>query len=226
MQDLIHDSALWHIIRFATGKKVFLYPEERADFIFPASFREGPSISGAATLTPTLSTPHEDPTIVPCQSDLATSNERYVESQHESRGIGNLEPAGEDAHAIRPTVTKNGDILVTWYTTNDPENPQNWTSRKKLWVTILISYAPQIVILGMPCQLSYSLYSFAVYFGSSIFSPGVPEMVKQVGVSELVGSLGLSLYVLACMFPFINDDQIWRLLILLRWHWPYDILPP
>lgn len=29
---------------------------------------------------------------------------------------------------------ENGDILVDWYTTDDPANPQNWSSMKKLFV--------------------------------------------------------------------------------------------
>lgn len=28
---------------------------------------------------------------------------------------------------------ENGDILVDWYTTDDPANPQNWSSKKKIF---------------------------------------------------------------------------------------------
>jgi DHA1 family multidrug resistance protein-like MFS transporter len=39
---------------------------------------------------------------------------------------------------IEPTVTAKGEILVDWYTTDDPSNPQNWPSgRKGLSATIL-----------------------------------------------------------------------------------------
>ena len=31
-----------------------------------------------------------------------------------------------------------GDILVDWYTTDDPANPQNWSSMKKAFVGLLI----------------------------------------------------------------------------------------
>jgi DHA1 family multidrug resistance protein-like MFS transporter len=51
--------------------------------------------------------------------------------------------------------TTGGIILVDWYTTDDPENPQNWPSSKKAWVL---------------SQLS--TYSLAVYDASSMYVPG------------------------------------------------------
>ncbi len=33
---------------------------------------------------------------------------------------------------------ENGDILVDWYTTDDPANPQNWSSKKKAFVAFEI----------------------------------------------------------------------------------------
>jgi DHA1 family multidrug resistance protein-like MFS transporter len=42
------------------------------------------------------------------------------------------------ASPITPTKTSDGTILVDWYTTDDPENPQNWPSRKKILVALQI----------------------------------------------------------------------------------------
>jgi DHA1 family multidrug resistance protein-like MFS transporter len=39
---------------------------------------------------------------------------------------------------IEPETTLSGQVLVTWYTTDDPENPQNWSFRKKGYVAFLI----------------------------------------------------------------------------------------
>lgn len=41
-----------------------------------------------------------------------------------------------------------------------------------------------------------SLYTFAVYLGSSVYSPAIPHVMEIFGVGETAGSLGLSLYVL------------------------------
>jgi DHA1 family multidrug resistance protein-like MFS transporter len=39
---------------------------------------------------------------------------------------------------IQPVITSTGQILVTWYTTDDQANPQNWSQKKKSWVSFLI----------------------------------------------------------------------------------------
>jgi DHA1 family multidrug resistance protein-like MFS transporter len=37
---------------------------------------------------------------------------------------------------IKPEVDANGYTIVDWYTTTDDENPQNWSSKKKGFVTL------------------------------------------------------------------------------------------
>ena len=81
---------------------------------------------------------------------------------------------------IVPTRTAEGVILVDWYTTDDPDNPQNWSSAKKGFVTA------QIV-----------LYTMAVYMGSSIYTASAPEIIKIFGVPQSVASLGLATYVVS-----------------------------
>jgi DHA1 family multidrug resistance protein-like MFS transporter len=39
---------------------------------------------------------------------------------------------------IQPVITSTGQVLVTWYTTDDQENPQNWSNKKKGYVSTLI----------------------------------------------------------------------------------------
>ena len=39
---------------------------------------------------------------------------------------------------IVPTKTADGTILVDWYSTDDPANPQNWSQKKKAFVALLI----------------------------------------------------------------------------------------
>ncbi|RFU82172.1 benomyl/methotrexate resistance protein [Trichoderma arundinaceum] len=80
---------------------------------------------------------------------------------------------------IQPKELEDGIILVDWYTTDDPENPQNWSSQKKAFVVLQIY-----------------LYTLAVYIGSAIITPSQPYIEAQFGVEPEVASLGLSLYVL------------------------------
>jgi MFS transporter, DHA1 family, multidrug resistance protein len=39
---------------------------------------------------------------------------------------------------IAPQKTSDGVILVDWFTTDDPENPQNWSQKKKAFVAFEI----------------------------------------------------------------------------------------
>lgn len=59
------------------------------------------------------------------------------------------------------------------------QNPQNWSVKKKMSVSCLIW-----------------LLTFAVYLGSSIYTPGIPSVSEQFGVSRVAATLGLTLFVL------------------------------
>ncbi|KAI0306294.1 MFS general substrate transporter [Multifurca ochricompacta] len=76
--------------------------------------------------------------------------------------------------------------LVT-FGVNDPEDPVNWSSVKKLFNTSIL------------CVLA-----FTSVFGSSSYAPGQGQIMKQYHVSVDVASLGLSFYVLGfAMGPLI-----------------------
>jgi DHA1 family multidrug resistance protein-like MFS transporter len=81
---------------------------------------------------------------------------------------------------IVPERTHDGLILVDFYTTDDPANPQNWTLKRKGVATLQIC-----------------LYTLAVYMGSAIYAPSISGVQEEFGVSITVASLGLALYVLA-----------------------------
>lgn len=86
----------------------------------------------------------------------------------------------EVSRPIEPQRTSDGNILVDWYTTDDPENPHNWSQGKKAFAALQIC-----------------LYTLAVYMGSAIYTPSVGGVEAAFGVSTEAASLGLSLYVLA-----------------------------
>jgi DHA1 family multidrug resistance protein-like MFS transporter len=88
--------------------------------------------------------------------------------------------AKEPTQPIIPQRTSDGTILVDWYTTDDPENPQNWSQGKKAAAAFLIC-----------------MYTLAFYMGSAIYTPSAFYIGEIYGVSTEVTSLGLSLYVLA-----------------------------
>ncbi|PWY76043.1 MFS general substrate transporter [Aspergillus sclerotioniger CBS 115572] len=67
---------------------------------------------------------------------------------------------------------------VTWYGVNDPENPKNWSSRKKAMVYIIICF-----------------YTATGQASVSIFTPSQMLLPEIFGVSKTVSSLGLGLFV-------------------------------
>lgn len=67
--------------------------------------------------------------------------------------------------------------LVTWDGDTDKENPRNWSTGYKSWITFQ---------LGM--------LALAASMGSSIISPAGDTIAEYVGVSQEVSVLSISLY--------------------------------
>lgn len=173
MSDLIRDAPIGQMLRWITGNKVLLYPEESANFQYPSSYQNPGlakklSVSTATTDSTTTgdALDAEKANLEPCEprnshgsSDsartdlerMATANTIHapavdaqltrssttaraaLERAHTRR---DLELAVEEAYAeqslrrepsrpIQPQIAPDGTILVDWYTTDDPENPQN-----------------------------------------------------------------------------------------------------
>lgn len=76
-----------------------------------------------------------------------------------------------------------GEIIVDWYGDDDPENPYNWPFLYKIYVNVLLF-----------CM------TMAVYMGSSIVSPSIPDLAQYFEVSETVATLSMSLFVWAYGF--------------------------
>lgn len=81
---------------------------------------------------------------------------------------------------IVPARTSDGHVLVDWYTTDDPANPQNWSNGKRFFISLIIC-----------------LYTFVVYTGSAIYTSSEEGVIAKFGISHTNASLPLSLYVLA-----------------------------
>lgn len=81
------------------------------------------------------------------------------------------------------TDKETGEIIVSWYGDDDPENPYNWPFLYKLWVNLLLF-----------------IMTMSVYMGSSIVSPSIPDLAQYFGVSEVVATLSMSLFVWAYGF--------------------------
>jgi DHA1 family multidrug resistance protein-like MFS transporter len=112
---------------------------------------------------------------------------------------------------IIPQTTADNLILVDWYTTDDPADPQNWSTFKKCSVVFILT-----------------LYVFTVYCGGPIFAASEPGLVVHFGVSPVATSLGLGLYVLAygigdllfstlTEIPVIGRNPVYWLTVTVFW---------
>jgi DHA1 family multidrug resistance protein-like MFS transporter len=107
---------------------------------------------------------------VPWSVDRMATEEREAIERKESR-------------IIVPQKTAEGIILVDWYSTDDPENPQNWSLSKKSWVTWVLW-----------------AYTFVVYCASAIYTPSEQGVMVAFNVGIPKAALGLSIYVLGYGF--------------------------
>ena len=207
MADLIREAPIGQVIRYLTKAKYLKYPEERAEFELPATYnavinQKPGSFSGSEEPTPlavekTKSNhsinPLDEKPLERGQTDIETGSMRaatltrtksrqqttpYTEERLEIEAELALERT--KTAPIVPQKTSDGNILVEWYTTDDPANPQNWSNKKRGFVALEIC-----------------LYTFAVYCGSAIYTSSELGVMQKFHVSPIDASLPLSLYVLA-----------------------------
>lgn len=157
MADIIREAPLGQLIRLVTRNKFLKYPEEQDGFQLPWSEidiekpeKSGPQakearVDAASSIGSNRS--DNDPELGQVTLTRTTSRES-TRQWTEERQRAEEEEAMErnQSNVIVPARTADGVILVDWYTTDDPANPQNWSLGKKIYVTALIL-----------------LYTFAVY---------------------------------------------------------------
>ena len=115
-------------------------------------------------------------------SFTTASEERLAVGRQNSRISGTVK-ASDQTEKQNPEAA-----VVTWYGTDDKENPRNWSSGKKAWIMVVIS-----------------LYTFVVYCTASIITPTVESVMQRYRISAEVAALGLSLYV----FGYAIGPMIW-----------------
>ncbi len=194
MADIIRDAPIGQLIRFITRNKVLQYPEEKPGFQLPESYNtalnsspikeklpisESPSDSDTSTINSTSSS---DDLEAAAASLARTKSRESTQQWTDDRLQVERELSLERSKSVplAPIKTEDGNILVDWYTTDDPENPQNWSNLKRGSIALIIC-----------------LYTFAVYSGSAIYTSSTLEVMHVFNVGETAASLPLALYVLA-----------------------------
>lgn len=177
MHDLIRDSFFGRLVRLATSGRYFTYPEERAGFQIPEAYRQ-PSLSLQSLKAESRETDagsEEKPTSI-------------ASKDYDRPGIGELAHGLVGEHDLEkqfeqdasPDVQRiaSGIITVTWYSDHDPENPRNWSNRKKLWTGFVVL-----------------IYTLAIYIAASLYTAAIPHMMEMWNLGRVASSVGLSVYV-------------------------------
>ncbi|KFY03048.1 hypothetical protein O988_01719 [Pseudogymnoascus sp. VKM F-3808] len=197
MSDLIREAPLGQLLRWVTKNRLFPYPEELPGFELPEAYnqvlrsekvpierpisrkdtkKEADSSGDEPISSPDSESYNQD---IELQRTLSRQDTRQFTQE---RLATEIQDAVERVASkpIYPVKTADGIVLVDWYSSDDPANPQNWSLGKKSWVGFLIC-----------------LYTFVVYTGSAIYTASIPQVIEELHISEIDASLPLSLYVLA-----------------------------
>lgn len=163
MRDTIRDSAFGQLARIVTRGRYFNYVEENPRFQFPCeSFTSSSSEDGtpaeavgdaSASIIVNSTAPKEERngSVVAGLEKAETTNGTDL-NYHDrilSRDM-QLALQRSTSQSIKPEKTADGKILVDWYTTDDPENPYNWSSAKKLYISFQIWYVFTYLIFPAP----------------------------------------------------------------------------
>jgi DHA1 family multidrug resistance protein-like MFS transporter len=155
MSQTFRDSAIGQWLRLLPGQNIVRYPEEDPAFKLPTEYLHPKPASMDQSYTQELRTP-----------SLMEKGNREAEVPSQL-----ITP-------IDSTSAEEAITMVTWYSEDDPDNPQNWSSKKKLSIGLLIL-----------------VYTISVYIGSSMYTASIPDIISIFGVSETAAALGLALYV-------------------------------
>lgn len=183
-----YSDTVWAILinKISRGK-LLPFPEERDDFVPPEQYLPGyktrhhSKSRDSQQLTPPSRTSSDasETTQVGQQQNVA-NKEKAGGSNTPQRSRSASQDQHENAEKPPESMEDDSDpYLVDWNGPNDPDNPLNWSMRRKAFVT------------GLLCLLTFS-----VYMGSAIYTPGVELVAEYFGVGTVTATLGLTLFVL------------------------------
>lgn len=184
MADLFRDTVAGQLLRLVTGRRILQYPEERDSSIWQKYLNPEKSANMAmyGSTEPPSSEKREE-----VERGESSSDERRPTPERNSPSHSSSSTTVDDENVVVNTLSKTAvdpekgrDVhIVDWYGPDDPDNPQNWSSFKKIWVTFEIC-----------------LLTFSVYIGSAIYTAGIQDVSRVFGVSRVAATLGLTLFVL------------------------------
>ncbi|TFK54036.1 MFS transporter [Heliocybe sulcata] len=187
MSDLFRETFVGSILNIASKGRICSYPEQRPGFrapehCYPEWQAAHPDAINQYGHRPSTSSSASEQTAIDPKAGANQEKGPTPDQKPDSR----VEEAPDPRTDTQPTRSTPVDAekgwdpnLVSWYGRDDPEDPRNWSSAKKAFVT------SQLCLL-----------TFSIYIGSSIYTAGIVGVTMEFGVSQVAATLGLTLFVL------------------------------
>ncbi|KAF4438722.1 Transporter mfs1 [Fusarium acutatum] len=226
MLNLNREAPLGQLVRFLSRNKFLKYPEERADFELPQQYHDGLKAAEADQL-PESTHPSVIPVVdmeedqeVEQQTHLADPESIDQDADQDLEGLGrsrtinsirtipytedrmrvaeNLRAQRTQSIPIVPQTTSDSVVLIDWYTTDDPANPQNWSNLNKYFVLFVMCF-----------------YTFTVYAAGPIYATAEHGVQEHFGAKswrwplwEIVWMASPALILLLTVMPETSSDTI------------------
>ncbi|KAG7666332.1 MDR1 [[Candida] subhashii] len=164
----VRDSFFGRLAYHLSQHKLFSYPEEQPDYIVPEKY-----------LAETLIKPIASPRNANNNNNSNDKKEKTVDPEGFDKEEVEQAQSSDASAASDETKTGDDNILTTWDGDDDPENPQNWPVYQKALLIFQISFL-----------------TTSVYIGSSIYTPGIDQIMEEFHIGPTVATLPLTLFVL------------------------------
>ncbi|KAK3943234.1 putative caffeine resistance protein 5 [Diplogelasinospora grovesii] len=179
--DIIRESFFGRCVRLITRNRVFKYREEKDPLLWKRFVHIEKSrnlaLHGQTQAPSNAGAHHQEDASRPATATAAGSADDSSASSITQ--VDHTQRALDFGFERKIDPEKGKDyFLVDWFGPDDPENPQNWSSFKKSFVTFEICFL-----------------TFSVYIGSAIYTAGILDVSRTFGVSQVAATLGLSLFV-------------------------------
>ncbi|KAF8890418.1 MFS general substrate transporter [Infundibulicybe gibba] len=119
------------------------------------------------------------------ESDPPSNTSSSLQVGHPAHSDGSTladDSSGKESLGVTRITKQLEDNIVEWSGPNDPDNPRNWTNKRRWIVTLVVS-----------------LFTFISPVASSISSPALPAISKALDIppGSILENMSLSIFVLA-----------------------------
>lgn len=131
--DILRQAPIGSLARILSGNRILGYEEQRDDYEHPGRHIEVEDEQAASN--------NSNSTLV----NESSSEQRDGAKPKEGGKPADASDPEKGAKPAKPTKTVHDEHYVHWRGDNDPDCPTNWTTGKKLYVTVILGLYTAVV---------------------------------------------------------------------------------